>query len=106
MYACVCLLLGRAEHLHDDGVAAGERGPQLPGLHHQREVPVLSSSVTPAADQPATLLLTELMFHGTGRQSGKQEGKNLPAYLCFQTAATGMYRGQSRHREDTALTMG
>ena len=65
MYACVCLLLGRAEHLHDDGVAAGERGPQLPGLHHQREVPALSSSVTPAAGQPATLPLTELIFSGT-----------------------------------------
>ena len=75
MYACVCLLLGRAEHLHDDGVAAGERGPQLPGLHHQREVPALSSSVTPAADRPATLLLTELVFHGTGRHEESKRAR-------------------------------
>ena len=57
----MCLLLGRAAHLHDDSVAAGERGPQLPGLHHQREVPAPSSSVMPASGQTTTVLPLEQM---------------------------------------------
>ena len=83
MYACMYLLLGRQDHLHNDGVAAGERGPQLPGLHHQREVPALSSSVTPAADRP-TMLLSLPMCSGTRRHEESKRAKTFQHFRAFR----------------------